>query len=581
MSDIQTIKDRLDIVQLIQEYIPLKKSGVHWKGCCPFHNEKTPSFMVQPDKQFFHCFGCNSHGDVITFVEKMEGLEFIEALRLLAERAGVKMDTFKSDVNKSEKNRILEINKKAAFFFHSFLMEMQASVGARKYLEDRGVDEPTIKKWQVGFVPNQWDLLTKYLLKKGIGIEDIVKTGLAIKKDQANPATGKGYYDRFRGRIMFPISDVHGNVVGFTGRVLVEDEKSGGKYVNTPQTLVFDKSNLIYGLDRAKQAIRSADKVVLVEGQMDVIACHQAGMENVVAASGTALTEQHVKMLKRYTKNIAIAFDADQAGIKASKRGIQIAMQQGMNINVIQIPDGAGKDADECLKKNKQVWFTAVEQADEVMDWFFDIYLKDLDLNDPKSKQIAASSILTEIVNIPYAIEREHWLKKLAGKINVDVSALKEDMQTIKRQVGLLQREPVQVSMPPEANPVKKPIVSGPTDRFSTDLENIICLIAIKPVILDGYINRIKGKYFEGTDLSELYEIIISRYNKDNKFNYEEIEKDLSSEIQEKYCIIALKAEEYYGELDEREIEQELDSILTRLDTEYKKRQLNKQLINS
>ena len=244
MSDVQTIKDRTDIVQLIQEYVPLKKAGVNWKACCPFHQEKTPSFMVHPERQFFHCFGCGKSGDIFTFIQEMEGMDFPEALRLLAARAGVKIDAFRNEIDKSQKNRILDINARAAVFFHNFLLQMPNARKARDYLAERGLTSQTIADWQIGYAPDQWDLLTKYLLKKGCGIEDIAQAGLAVKKDSANAATGRGYYDRFRGRIMFPIWNTHGDIVGFTGRILVETENSGGKYVNTPQTLVFDKSRL-------------------------------------------------------------------------------------------------------------------------------------------------------------------------------------------------------------------------------------------------------------------------------------------------------------------------------------------------
>ena len=233
MTDLQAIKDRVDIVQLISEYLQLKKAGVNWKGRCPFHQEKTPSFMVQPEKQIWHCFGCGKGGDAFSFVEEMEGLDFPEALKLLADRAGVKLEQYRSEIDKSQKNRLLEVNAKAAYFFHHFLLEMEAAKPARDYLSGRGLKQETINKWQVGYIPDQWDLLTGYLLKKGNSIDDLVASGLTIKKDGANASSGKGFYDRFRGRIMFPLFDTHGSIVGFTGRILVEKENSGGKYVNT------------------------------------------------------------------------------------------------------------------------------------------------------------------------------------------------------------------------------------------------------------------------------------------------------------------------------------------------------------
>jgi DNA primase len=289
MNDTQTIKDRIDIVQFIQEYLPLKKSGVNWKSNCPFHQEKSPSFMVHPEKQIWHCFGCGKGGDVFSFLQEMEGLEFKEALKLLADRAGVKLEeSNKHEVDKSVRNRLLQITSAAAYFFNRLLVEMPIGKAAREYLNTRGVQQKTLQTWQIGYIPEQWDLLTQYLFKKGYALNDLVSAGLTIKKEGVDNSTGRGYYDRFRGRIMFPICDSYGQVVGFTGRVLKEHEHSGGKYVNTPQTMLYDKSRVIYGVHHAKQAIKALDSVVLVEGQMDVISSHQAGLSNVVAVSGSS-----------------------------------------------------------------------------------------------------------------------------------------------------------------------------------------------------------------------------------------------------------------------------------------------------
>ena len=261
MSDVDLIKDKVDVGDLVGEYVQLKPAWVNLKGLCPFHGEKTPSFMVNRERQNWHCFGCNKGGDIFSFIQEIEGMDFVEALKLLAARVGVELRLRASEKNSSEKARIKEINSVASNFFHNVLTKMEASASAREYLEKRGLKERTIIEWQIGFIPDQWDLLTKYLLKKGYSIDDLVTSGLTIKRDGADSQSGRGFYDRFRGRIMFPIWDVHDNVVGFTGRVLVETEKSGGKYVNTPQTLVYDKSRIIFGLNKAKQSITKKDYI--------------------------------------------------------------------------------------------------------------------------------------------------------------------------------------------------------------------------------------------------------------------------------------------------------------------------------
>ncbi|TSC74237.1 MAG: DNA primase [Parcubacteria group bacterium Gr01-1014_44] len=559
MTDTQAIKDRLDIVQIIGEYIPLKKAGANWKANCPFHHEKSPSFMVHPEKQFWHCFGCGKGGDVFSFLQEMEGLDFPEALKILADRAGVKLDTFASEVNKSQKNRILEINAKAAYFFHQFLLEMPASRGARDYLQRRELKSETIEEWQVGFIPDQWDLLTQYLLKKGNSVDDLIASGLTIKKDNG------GFYDRFRGRIMFPLWDTHGNIVGFTGRVLVETEKFGGKYVNTPQTLVYDKSRILYGLNKAKTEIKNKDFTVLVEGQMDVIACHQAGMKNVVASSGTALTFEQIKLLKRYSNNISIAFDADAAGQNAAKRGIDLALEQGMNIKIIQIPAGCGKDADECLKKDAAVWFKAVENAKEVMEWYFASVLVGADKRDPKQKQKIADTLLSEIIRLPYAVERDHWLKKLADELSVDHTTLTAEMRRLasarpKHYEG--KQENIAEQNPKEEN-------WGEKSKSVLLTENIFALFIKFPKLLAEYDVGLKGEFFPPASMASLYESLKKQYN--GSIDAKVMPSDLEEEHQNSIDILVLKADKDYGDFNSEEAKKELSILLASIKSEWQK----------
>lgn len=570
MTDTQAIKDRLDIVQIIGEYIPLKKAGANWKANCPFHNEKSPSFMVNAEKQFWHCFGCSKSGDVFTFLQEMEGMEFPEALKILADRAGVKIDTFASEVNKSQKNRILEINAKAAYFFHQFLLEMPASQGARDYLKRRELKPETIEEWKVGFIPDQWDLLTQYLLKKGNSIDDLLASGLTIKKE------GGGSYDRFRGRIMFPIWDTHGNIVGFTGRVLVETEKSGGKYVNTPQTLVYDKSRVLYGLNYAKMEIKNKDVTILVEGQMDVIACHQAGMKNVVASSGTALTFEQVKLLKRYSNNVAIAFDADAAGQNAAKRGIDLALEQGMNIKIIQIPVGCGKDADECLKKNPDVWFKAAENAKEVMEWYFASVMAGADKRDPKQKQKIADTLLAEIIRLPYAVERDHWLKKLADELGVDSATLTSEIRRLtlvkpthpvshpERSEGSLQNKRDSSALPQNDN--KNWGEKGKTHLLA---ENIFSLFLKFPKLPAEFDMESMSGFFPPVSMAGLYEMLKNRYN--GSVDIKVMSSDLERENQNSIDILVLKADKDYSDFNLEDAKKEVDILLASIKSEWQK----------
>ena len=551
MADTQAIKDRVDIVQLIQEYLPLKKAGANWKAPCPFHHEKTPSFMVHPEKQIWHCFGCGKGGDIFTFVQEMEGLDFMEALKLLADRAGVKIDlTANSEMVKSQKNRLAEVNAKAAYFFHNFLLEMPAAKAARDYLfVKRKMREQTVKDWQIGFIPDQWDLLTQYLLKKGFGIDDLIASGLVIKNEER-----KSFYDRFRGRIMFPIWDAHGNVVGFTGRILVEKENSGGKYVNTPQSPLYDKSRVLYGLNKAKQEIKAKDLAVLVEGQMDVISCHEAGMTNVVAASGTALTEEQVRLLKRYTSNIAIAFDADSAGQNAAKRGIDVALTAGMNIKVIRIPEGAGKDADECLKKNSQIWFEAVANSQEIMKWYFDKILFNVDLNDPRIKQRAAEELLAEIVKIPFAVERDSWMRKLSDIIGGDPAILAETAKKLQKNSTSALHE----NKPEE----KKGLAQN--SRIDMLHESFFALVVRMPEIYIALHSLVKPEFFAGSAYFGLYDFAEKNYNNSTALNFNDY-KAADGRGLDLVALLHMKAEKDYTDLDRQKSAGEAEIILNEI----------------
>jgi len=530
--------------------------------------------MVHPEKQIWHCFGCGKGGDIFTFIQEIEGLDFPEALKLLADRAGVKIDTFRSEINKSERNRLLEINETAAYFFHRFLLEMSASKPAQDYLYvKRQLKLETVKSWQIGYIPEQWDLLTKYLLKKGFGIDDLVKSGLTIKRDNADAATGRGYYDRFRGRIMFPIWDVHGNVVGFTGRQLIENSEAGGKYVNTPQTSVYDKSRVIYGLNFAKTSIRSQDLTVLVEGQMDVIACHEAGMKNVVAASGTALTTEQVRLLKRYSANVAMAFDADSAGQEAARRGIGTAIEEGLNVKVIRLPEGAGKDADECLHKNPNVWFESVKRARDVMEWYLEKALQGAGVSTPHGKQKAADEILAEIARIPYSVERDEWLKKTGERLGIDLETLRQALHLRLTQKTTNTHTPASASAKPLAAPPKIPV-----GRQQMLAEAFWSLIIKFPELFLTLRPLLDQKYFIDTEFLSLYEEVNKQYNIKQSLDLDEIRLAVGaiSGGENFLDVLLLRADKDFASLTETTAAAEALQLFNNLKQEWVKAQKEK-----
>lgn len=432
-SPTEEIKSKLDIVDVISEYVPLKQAGVNFKACCPFHEEKTPSFMVNREKQFFHCFGCNESGDVFTFIQKMENIEFPEALKILANKAGVELPEYNPRMS-NLKTRLIDMQLAAARWFFAQLKNSEAGKTAYNYLkEKRGLTDETITEWKLGYALDSWENLSKYLLSKKFTREEIIQGGLVVQKNSS-----QDFYDRFRDRVMFPIADYHGNIVGFTGRTMKADEQA--KYVNSPQTPIYNKSEVIFGLDKAKSEIKAQDRVVVVEGNMDVISSHQAGVTNVVAVSGTALTEEQIRILQRLTNNFVFSFDTDAAGMRAAERSIALAWQKEVSVRVAVIRDEESKDPDDLVRKDVKLWQQAIDEAPLAMDYFFEMSWRDYNPNDVESKKKAASELLGYIARLGNAIERDVYLKRLAEALEVSEESLR---QAIKKYFNQADRQKV------------------------------------------------------------------------------------------------------------------------------------------
>jgi len=429
-STIEKIFDAAQITEVVQEFVTLKKRGVNYLGLCPFHNEKTPSFMISPEKQIWHCFGCGKGGDILAFVMEIEGVDFAGALRILAAKAGVTL-TKQDPKLTSEKNRVLDILDLSRRYYHKVLLESKAAANGLMYLKKRGLSDDTIDEWQIGYSPEEWDMTYKFLRSKGYSDKEIFLAGMSVKSQNR-----AGYYDRFRGRIMFPINDANGATVAFTARVSPEREATEkmGKYINSPQTLVYDKSKILFGLDKSKQAIKKHEAVIMVEGQMDVITAHQNGWCNVVASSGTALTTEQINLIKRLTNNIYLAFDMDQAGELAADRGIREAMAGEMNIKIIEMPEG--KDPDECIKNNLPAWQKAVADAKLMMQYYFDKTLAKFDAKKVEGKQKIAKILLGNIVKLGSKVEQDYWLKQLASKLDVSENVLRETISSFVKKTA-------------------------------------------------------------------------------------------------------------------------------------------------
>ncbi|MEK9157261.1 MAG: DNA primase [Patescibacteria group bacterium] len=455
------IKQRLDLCDVIAEYIQLKPAGTHaMKAVCPFHSEKTPSFHVSRDKQIWRCFGCSLGGDMFSFVMQMEGVDFPEALRILGKKAGVEIQRFDTR-EANEKQRMQTLQGFATAFYNKVLRDASYAAGARAYVEKRGITPQLVEKFQLGFAPDDWDAFCKIAIQKGFTESDLLSGGLALRRK-----SGSGVIDRFRNRLMVPLSDVHGNVVGFTGRVMNPEDMP--KYMNSPETPLYKKSQVLYGLDLAKQSIRKADRVILVEGNLDVVASHKADVENVVAASGTALTELQIDLLKRFTHNFVFCFDADAAGFAAAERGIQLAQSAGMNVAVVFIPEGAGKDPDEVVQKDPALWQLLSSKSIPIMEWYFNAVMKGKDLANVDDKKAVGAKLLPAIARIQDLIEREHWLSRLATALKIEADVLRK---------ALPQKEEQRAKPQPKAKPaVAEELKKASRAELSAKLILAICL---------------------------------------------------------------------------------------------------------
>lgn len=449
MNVTDDIKQKLDIVDVISQYIQLSKSGRNFKATCPFHAEKTASFFVFPEKQSWHCFGaCATGGDIFTFVMKKEGLDFGQALRLLADKAGITLSSkteLRSKEDTARLDRLLKLNEVAAEYFHYLLLHEPEALTARQYADKRGLSSLAIGDFQLGYAPNKWDGLTNYLTKSGYAAEEQLAVGLIVPRD-----TG-GYYDRFRNRLIFPIRDIKRRIAGFGGRAL---DESLPKYLNSPQTVLFDKSSIIFGIDRAQGPIREKDSVVITEGYMDTITAHQYGFSNTVASMGTALTDRQISILRKLTRNIIVALDADPAGIEATTRSIvtldeQIPKDHWMpwtqsktyaelvkyEVQVVEIRDG--KDPDEIIRNSPEKWALLLKESQPIIDFTLKKEIANINFDSSKDKSAVVSKLLPIISQINDAIRRAHYVQKLAGLLGIDerfVSDALFDLQSAERK---------------------------------------------------------------------------------------------------------------------------------------------------
>lgn len=527
-SPVEEIKNRLDIVEVIGNYIKIEKAGINYRALCPFHSEKKPSFFISPTRQTWRCFGaCGEGGDMFSFVMKIEGIEFGDALRLLARKAGVELKREDPKL-KTERQRLYEISELSCRFFETQLQESEKGKKAKNYLLSRGIKEESIKKWRLGYAPDTWQGLSDFLVGRGYKREEIEKVGLVLKSEKT-----KNYYDRFRARIMFPIFNLSSSVIAFGGRIIENQDPNSkdkpydetAKYINSPATILYDKSNVLYGLEKAGIGIRRKDQCVLVEGYMDVIMSHQAGVENTVSTSGTALTGFQLKNLKRYSNNLLTAFDMDLAGGSATKKGIDLAQSLGFDIRVVVMPEGS--DPADIVFENAKKWEDLIKNAKSIHDFYFQDALSKYDKNSLEGKKQISEFLLPVIKKIPNRIEKSFWIKSLANLLETREEDIIEEIEKNK------------YSSSERIKSFEKPV--EPTDKAKTVREKnrkglleeqLIILIIKSPENLD----LLKEEDFEllSSETSE----IIQRF-KEQGFDL----KDVDSEMDKLIDYLSLKAE--------------------------------------
>ena len=569
MDPKEEVRHRLPVEEVVGEYLELKPAGgASLKTCCPFHGEKTPSFYVSKEKQIWHCFGCDKGGDIFAFVMEMEGLEFPEALRLLAKKAGVEIPRYDS-TESNERSRLVEMNELARKFYEKVYLESETAKTARDYVASRGIDVSLRESFGLGYAPDSWDRLVSFLSKRGFSNQEIVSAGLALHRKQ-----GSGVIDRFRDRLMIPLFDVHGNAVAFTGRILpslnstdLGSPAPGPKYMNSPETGIYHKGELLYGLSKAKQMIKREKAVIIVEGNLDVIASHKAGVEHVVASSGTALTEAQIKLLQRYTNKLIFCFDQDSAGFQAALRGIRLATEMGCDVKVLLIPADAGKDPDEVVQKDPELWRKVVASPISIMEYYFAHATHGKDLSEVDVKREVGNFLVGEIGRLKDPIEMEHWLAKLGGLLRMDPEVLRKMISTSK-SVG-----------EPRASLASKQPHHEKTSRLEKTFEVLLALLMQCPKQGSLIFEGIQDAWIPQGDQERLYRLAQLSYDSTRKDSalqkslFSALEAQVGTDVELTRLLhhVSLIGERLASELSETETRSYIEEHLRVLEGEWKK----------
>ncbi|NKB24984.1 MAG: DNA primase [Kiritimatiellae bacterium] len=454
---LENIRLHNDIVGVIGNHIPLKKAGSIFKTLCPFHKEKTPSFTINPQRQIFHCFGCGEGGDIFAFVMKYEGVDFVTAVRILADKAGIQvlLEQTTSKGGEGDKDTLYTLLDKLALFYQEFLMQDSAASVAQAYLQGRHLERKMISTFTVGYAPDRQGLLKEWGHKNGYTVKQLERVGMMGKSESSS--SGPFSYERFRNRLMFPIRDELGRVIGFSGRILDKNARVA-KYINSPETVLFKKSRVLYGLDQARRAMVDRREAIVCEGQIDVIRCQEAGVKNVVAPQGTALTEDHAHILKRYADSIVLVFDADTAGQKAALRSAEIFLATGLSLKLVSLPQG--EDPDSLIQsQGAQTFLDRLSQAQTVVDYQIDVLGSTFDSGDEAGVMRTARSVLEMINRTPIAVQRDQLIQRAVARLGISEQALRHDLKQFSRKRYTFSDRPTEAPRPTDQPPEERALV--------------------------------------------------------------------------------------------------------------------------
>ncbi|HEV2412381.1 MAG TPA: DNA primase [Candidatus Saccharimonadales bacterium] len=544
----EEVRSKLNIEDVVGEYIELKRAGRNFKALSPFNNEKTPSFIVSPEKQIWHDFSSNRGGDVFSFVMEMEGIDFRAALEILARKAGVDLPAYQDGRGKElqqRRERLYGALEMAAKFYQ-FVLSKQKAPQAYLY-KKRSFNKKTVEEFRLGYAPTEGSSLVQFLLKRGFSVKELREAGLFVQR-------ASGPSDMFRGRIMVPLCDGQGRVVGFTARLLV-DQKNAPKYINTPQTLLYDKSRQVFGLHLAKEAIRQHDQAVIVEGNLDVIASHQAGTRYVVATAGTAITADHVRQLARLTPNIKLAFDSDNAGITATERAIVLAQEMGIELSVVTFPEGV-KDTDDLVREDPDKWGAIISESTYAVDWLIDKYRGESNITTGEGKRRFSSKSLAVIDRLQDPVEKEHYLKKVAEELDVSVQSLVQKLSGAKKLNAKTLK------------PNKAPTYQANTNVHE---DNFLALTLYFPKIRDSLTRGIGSGDFHGQERQKLWGFMADHVRSDLTHNVPDPLQSIATYVK----IIVLRAEEQHSQLTDGEALLIAQELATRIKKERQKERLH------